>query len=333
MKNIIIICTCIFSINVIGINVYAAENKGFMIRLWEKVSSGKSKEDAKPAVSEKVTQLPVSKVTDESSQSDMLLLSTETLLKEITLKIRKYPDLIKSIPELSMRKSIDGHIDYYYKLTSDIPMKLNKFNRSELSFILERISKEIPLLSSNVSEIQKPELVKKIPEVAAQNKADANTPESQVKAADAVSGAMPELEIPYTKEDMLDVIGKRLYTFSQIAYMIPDFSMVQLEDGSKQYYYYTVENGNLAIEDLDKKTLHKLFVRINNEATILNTQRIMQQIQQQEQLTRTIQQQQQQVQRSIQDQRPPVSFTPPVVHTPPPQQPQPPKQPPQPPRS
>ena len=54
------------------------------------------------------------------------------------------------------------------------------------------------------------------------------------------------------------------------------------------------DEGVLAIEDLDKKKLFRLFVRINNEATLLNTQRVMRQIQQQQQLTRAMQQQQQQ---------------------------------------
>lgn len=143
----------------------------------------------------------------------------------------------------------------------------------------------------------------------------------------------PDREIPFTKEEMVDVIKKRLGTFSEIIYMIPKLTVEETPEGEKEYYYVPPEtNMPVRLCDLDKEVLHRLFVKVNNEATILNTQRITRQIQQQQELTRSMQQQQQMIQNLQRASQPPVpppqpprAYTPPQPQQAPPQPPSPPR--------
>jgi len=107
-----------------------------------------------------------------------------------------------------------------------------------------------------------------------------------------------EKEIPYTKEEMIDIIKRRVEAFPQIAFLIPGFRASGDEGGEVVLLYKKVDeigSSEVSLKDLDKETLHRLFVRVNNEATRLNTERIVRQLQQQDNLQR-IQMQQQQLQ-------------------------------------
>lgn len=129
-----------------------------------------------------------------------------------------------------------------------------------------------------------------------------------------------EREIPHTKDEMLDVIGKRLKVFGEIEYIIPNLFSRIAPDGQKEYYYAPDGGVALKLRDLDKGDLFDLYVRVNNEATRINTERILRQIQQQEQIMRQIQLQQQQMQQQqvLQPPQPPQQPPqPPQVYTPP----------------
>lgn len=114
-------------------------------------------------------------------------------------------------------------------------------------------------------------------------------------AEEAAEGEKKKREIPYSKEEMIEVIKRRLTTFQQVLYMVPGLSMKKDDKGEAEYFYESqTEPGSkpVSLAELDKDTVYKIFARVNNEATRLQTERLMQQLQQQENLMRTIQQQQ-----------------------------------------
>jgi hypothetical protein len=101
--------------------------------------------------------------------------------------------------------------------------------------------------------------------------------------------APPERKVVIPKERMLEVIERRLKVFPRIVDIIPYLSREEATEGGEIEYRYVLDDGTrVKLEDLDKETLYNLYVRINNEATRLHTERILRQIQQQEQLMRTL---------------------------------------------
>ena len=95
-----------------------------------------------------------------------------------------------------------------------------------------------------------------------------------------------EKKIP-SKTEMIETIERRLRVFSEIVDMIPGLSRkekVGAEDA--EYRYAPPGNVPMKLEELDEKTLRNLYVKINQQATILNTERINRQLRQQEQLRR-----------------------------------------------
>ncbi len=128
-----------------------------------------------------------------------------------------------------------------------------------------------------------------------------------------------------TKEEKIEIIKRRLKVFSEIVDYIPGLSVKKEEDGSLSCYFTTAEGETKSLSDLDDETVSKLYIRINQEATKLHTERILKQIQ--------MQQQQERLLRSIQ-QVPQVPVMPPKAPVQPPQAPvQPPKVPTQPPKA
>ncbi|MFH1553029.1 MAG: hypothetical protein ABID83_05275 [Candidatus Omnitrophota bacterium] len=159
--------------------------------------------------------------------------------------------------------------------------------------------------------------------------------EKKVEVPEETEPTQPVREIPFSKQEMIDVIEKRLEIYSEIIYMISGLSFEETEDGGKGYFYETSEGDIVKLSDLDKETLHGLFVRVNNEATRISSERLMQQLQQQEQIIRSIQHAPQQPPRTYTPPQPPRIYTPPQQPAQPPQiftPPQQPAQPPQPPQ-
>ena len=106
----------------------------------------------------------------------------------------------------------------------------------------------------------------------------------------------PEEEPQKTPGEMLESINKRLEAFPEIAEIVPELSVKEDIDGSREYFYGAPGESAVRLSDLDEEALYKAYVRINQEATRLNTERIMKQLQQIEQLRkqqRQLQQQQQ----------------------------------------
>ena len=127
-------------------------------------------------------------------------------------------------------------------------------------------------------------------------------------------------EIP-PKEEMIDTMRRRLRVFPGIVDMIPALSRSKEVVGERIEYYYISSDGiTLRLEEVDKETLYKLYVRVNQEATRMHTERLLRQIRQQEQLRRLQNLQRMQTQPA----RPPSPPQTPKVYTPPKGSPQPP---------
>jgi hypothetical protein len=93
-------------------------------------------------------------------------------------------------------------------------------------------------------------------------------------------------ELP-TKEEMVDTIKRRLQVFKEVVDLIPGLSRRQVKGEDAVEYYYTPSSGvTLRLEQLDRDTLYKLYVKVNQEATRMHTERLLKQIRQQEQLMR-----------------------------------------------
>jgi hypothetical protein len=93
-------------------------------------------------------------------------------------------------------------------------------------------------------------------------------------------------ELPQ-KEEMVDTIKRRLHVFSEIVNIIPGLSASEkTEAGVIEYYYRTPDGVTMELEELDKDTLYRLYVKVNQEATRIHTERLLRQIRQQEQLQR-----------------------------------------------
>ncbi|MFH1665293.1 MAG: hypothetical protein ABIA77_04000 [Candidatus Omnitrophota bacterium] len=139
---------------------------------------------------------------------------------------------------------------------------------------------------------------------------------------------LTEEDIPFTKEEMLEVVEGRLGRFPEIVQIIKGLSVSKPDEKGNMEYSYGTEDGITSrLADLDKMALYRLFVRVNNEATVINTNRLMQQLAQQQQLQLELQRLQQQQQNLYQQQQ---NMR--VLQQQPPQQPpRPPQQPPQPP--
>jgi hypothetical protein len=121
-------------------------------------------------------------------------------------------------------------------------------------------------------------------------------------------------EIP-PKEEMIDTMRRRLRVFPGIVDMIPALSRSKEVVGERIEYYYISPDGiTLRLEEVDKETLYKLYVRVNQEATRMHTERLLRQIRQQEQLRRLQDLQRMQTQPARPPSLPP---QPPKVYTPP----------------
>jgi hypothetical protein len=118
-----------------------------------------------------------------------------------------------------------------------------------------------------------------------------------------------------SKDEMINTMKVRLNVFPGVIDMIPGLSRKDRQEGEGAEYYYTSSDGvTMQLGEIDEETLYKLYVRVNQEATRMHTERLLSQIRQQEQLRRL-----QDLQRiQTQPPRPPaVPQQPPKVYTPP----------------
>ena len=143
------------------------------------------------------------------------------------------------------------------------------------------------------------------------------------EAGEFVEEEEPEVKkIPLSKEKMIGVIERRLKIYSEIVFIVAELTFRENAEGEKEYFYQEDDGNIVKLSDLDKETLYGLYVRVNNEATRINTQRLVMQIQQQEQIRRSTQNiPQPPPSPPPQPQQPPQVFTPPRPPSPPPQPP------------
>ncbi|HPS19859.1 MAG TPA: hypothetical protein PKY78_02575 [Candidatus Omnitrophota bacterium] len=187
----------------------------------------------------------------------------------------------------------------YFALPSVCPAE----EKGALVKAWEKISSKDKKTVSEKKNTQKPAAAKSSVKTSVdQTKAGSEKPTAKKEKTDASkkedAGKKKKRPIPedLTNEEMIKVINMRVETFGEIAYMIPGFSKRTGPDDKISYYY--AADGGIAspIEDLDRETLYALFVMINNEATRLQTERLMKQIEQQSRLVQQIQSQQKQLQ-------------------------------------
>ncbi|MGB2600603.1 MAG: hypothetical protein WBD00_02900 [Candidatus Omnitrophota bacterium] len=296
------------------------KEKGALIRWWERIVARyqKEKEDvdkaAIPITGGRVkAEKPEEKKEKEPVVKPRALLSKEKVISAIEGTLEKNPEVIGNIEGLSRKKSMDGSIDYYYQVSGDIPMKLDALDKETVDKLLLKVQQEDARMKSEQLEQRKEDLKKEMP---------AEEVEEEIVEVDE-DERPPRKEIPLTKEQMIESIKRRLKVFSEIEFIIPTLSSRTDEDGNKEYFLKPQDGITVKLQDLDKETLTDLFARVNNEATRINTERLLRQIQQQEQIRRSIPQQ------------PPMPVQPPPQPpTPPPAPPRifiPPQPPPQPP--
>lgn len=87
-------------------------------------------------------------------------------------------------------------------------------------------------------------------------------------------------------EHMKEVIKRRLQIFPEISELVSGLRIVEDEP-----HFETADGEVFPIDELDEETLNALFVRVNQHATRLNTERINRQIQQIQQHQRLLRQQ------------------------------------------
>ncbi|KJJ84370.1 secreted protein [Candidatus Omnitrophus magneticus] len=117
---------------------------------------------------------------------------------------------------------------------------------------------------------------------------------SNIEKLEAEIDKTDKKELPLKREDMVEVIKRRLKIFPQIIYTISGLRAKKLDTGELEYFYDMGDGKIVKLIDLDDETLYDVYVRINNEGTRLNTERLMKQIQQHNELMRQITQQQSQ---------------------------------------
>jgi hypothetical protein len=247
--------------------VFAAEKKGILVTFWERIkakwSARKEAQTAKekPIVQERLKPVAPAKEISPLEEIKTAVPTTSPVKEEIKLE----------------KEGLEAPVE---KIAGEETAE----KKEVIPAAQEEKKEEAPPAAGKVEEVEKGiEDIEEIEEI------------EEPETGEAAEGEKKPREIPYSNEEMIAVIKKRLTTFQQILYMIPGLSMQKPPEGEAEYFYESPEKPGakpLRLSELDKDTVYKIFVRVNNEATRLQTERLMQQLQQQENLMRTIQQQQ-----------------------------------------
>jgi hypothetical protein len=324
-KRTFVLCILIAALSLASIADAAAvpgrKEKGAIVRWWERIVARfkKEKEDidkaAIPLTGGRVkTEEPAKEEVKKPVVKPRALLSKEKVVSSIEGALEANPGIMDRIEGLSRKKSMDGSVDYYYAETGSIPMKLDALDEGILDKLLLKVQQEDAVIKKEQIK-QREEAIKEEMPVEEIDEEVVGVEEEQERP--------PRKEIPLTKEEMISSIKRRLKVFSEIEFIIPTLSSKVDEEGNKEYFLRTQDGITRKLEELDKETLTDLFARVNNEATRINTERLLRQIQQQEQIRRSIPQQPPApVQPPAQPPQPPPA--PPQVYTPPQPPPQPP---------
>ncbi|MDP8299047.1 MAG: hypothetical protein P9L88_04010 [Candidatus Tantalella remota] len=331
-----------------------APEKGFLVRWWERITHSEvqkpkppvaeptaAKEteiekkqvefplkpvpQVKPKAVEKVEEImPSVKKEKKTAAIPADLAANEPLVKEIEARLKKKPALMETIPNLYSKKSVkDEGFYYYYAPPGETARRLIRLDRETLNGLLKKIDEEKAKVPAKVLPRVPAMLIpkdSKVPVVEALEESE-ELEKDEAMDTEAEEETLEE-EIPLDKDEMLERIEKRLKVYSEIIYIIPGLSFSETDSGGREYFYTGDSGKTLPLDALNKKTLYNLFSRINNEATRINTERLVRQLQQLEQIRRSSQ--------NI-PQPPPQPMSPPQVFIPP-QPPPRPQMPPQPPR-
>ncbi|MBD3296452.1 MAG: hypothetical protein GF392_03715 [Candidatus Omnitrophica bacterium] len=198
----------------------------------------------------------------ESARSGASAEKTE-LINSIAVKLDAKPRVISELPGLSRKTGLDGTEQYYYRETGGVPLRLRLLDRpvlEELLIKVEAVSRELPVPTPPGEAIDYGSL--------------------------ADEAGLSEQETPRSRKEMIEIIERRLDSFDEILYRIPGLTVKKSASGRTHLYYAPEGQVAMKIAELDDKTLHDLFVRVNSEATRLNTERILKQVRQAEQLRR-----------------------------------------------
>jgi hypothetical protein len=232
--------------------------KGAVSRWWENLRSTFTPEKVEDTGSEKMNAPEIT----ESARSEASA-EKKTLITRITGKLDAKPGIVDELPGLSRKTGLDGTKQYYYREKGKVPLRLRLLDRS----ILEQLLVKVEAVSREMPEA--------VP---------AEEPIDYGSLAD--EAGLPVEESPRSRREMIETIERRLDSFDEILYRIPGLSVKKSVSGRVQLYYAPEGQVAMKLAELDDKVLHDLFVRVNSEATRLNTERILKQVRQAEQLRR-----------------------------------------------
>jgi hypothetical protein len=299
-KRSIIAIALVISL-IIAHSAFAAEEgqKGFFARLWDRFQAWRAK--AVSSVSLESSSGPSKKVDASSDEGipvpegeggskyeyvegvEEILLTKDSMIEEIDVQLRAYPEVIGEIEGLSRKMSMmDGESHYYYGPPNTIPLKLKDLQGNVLYELLARIRAE----AARVNRAEKA------------GAPGERVPEAGVPPREGVPGAPEEEapeevereEIPLPDEGMIEVIESRLESYSEIVDVIPGLSSKKTAEGETAYYFETKDHGPIKLNELGKKDLDFLYIRVIAEAVRINNERLMMQLQAQEMVRRTIMQ-------------------------------------------
>ena len=231
--------------------------KGAVVKWWDNFSSRWSK-DA-PSSGDERSNVPV---IEESSQSEASVEKTE-LIGRIENTLDAKPAILGEVPGLSRKTGIDGEEQYYYSVSGGVPLRLSLCRTEDLERLLVQV---------NAVSIKLPEQVSRPEGIDYDELAD--------------EAGLPEDEMPRSREEMIGIIKRRIKSYDEILYFVPGLTKKVSANGQEELYYAPEGQVATKLIQLDDDTLHDLFVRVNSEATRLNTERIMKQVRQLEQLRR-----------------------------------------------
>ena len=260
------------------------------------------------------------------------VLSRSRMMEAVETRLREHPEIVDSIEGLSMKRSVmDGEFDPYYATPGNIPLKMKDLDGKTLQDLFNMVMtvKVAPSEAKSPEPVHRPSVepvAKPREKPAPAAISDEGQGTEGMVDGDKTTAAEeqpeekkeePKRELPpISKEEMLETIKRRFKIYSEIPYMIPAISVKETEAGEKAYFYTNDTNETIPLEDAEREDLYGVFVRANNEATRINTQRLIRQIQQQEQIRRSMPQQP-----PAPPPQPPRVFTPPQPPAPPPQPP------------
>lgn len=308
----------------------AEEQKGFLIKLWEKYNPKKETAETAPKPAAPQKQVPVPKPTVPEKPAPL----KKTL--EVPIPQKTEPAAVKKIEAapVPVKKGEAAPASAKVPALPKVEVKPREVLLPQAQLQEKPSPLTLPATAATTEATKEAAAVQSAQMSTAPEGKETTVTESKYNEYGEEIEVVPQ-EVPpegeattkgekerpkLTKEQMATTIEKRVKVYGQLLFMIPNLKMRKSESGADELYFVTDAGVAVKLRDLEEKDLRDLFNRVNNEATRLNTERLHLQLQQQQQLMRTLQQQQ----TMQQQQRPPQT---PQIYGPPPQPPTPPQPP------